>query len=36
VTAVADYAVLQGWNKGRTERISSGFYTSQAIEWRHG
>lgn len=36
VQAVAEYPVLQGWEKGRTERISSGFYTSQAIEWRHG
>jgi len=23
---------LQGWSRGRTERISSGFYTSQAME----
>lgn len=23
---------LQGWSRGRTERISSGFYTSQALE----
>jgi magnesium-protoporphyrin O-methyltransferase len=25
-------ASLQGWQRGRTERISSGFYTSQALE----
>jgi magnesium-protoporphyrin O-methyltransferase len=25
-------AQLQGWARGRTERISSGFYTSQALE----
>ncbi len=25
-------ARLQGWSRGRTERISSGFYTSQAVE----
>ncbi|MEP7296886.1 MAG: magnesium protoporphyrin IX methyltransferase [Burkholderiales bacterium] len=25
-------ARLQGWSRGRTERISSGFYTSQALE----
>jgi magnesium-protoporphyrin O-methyltransferase len=25
-------AQLQGWSRGRTERISSGFYTSQALE----
>ena len=27
----ADVA-LQGWQRGRTQRISSGFYTSQALE----
>jgi magnesium-protoporphyrin O-methyltransferase len=27
-------AVLQHWQAGRTERISSGFYKSQALEWR--
>jgi len=26
----------QGWSEGRTERIASGFYTSQAWEWRRG
>jgi magnesium-protoporphyrin O-methyltransferase len=25
-------ARLQGWSRGRTERVSSGFYTSQALE----
>jgi Magnesium-protoporphyrin IX methyltransferase C-terminus len=25
-------AQLQGWSRGRTERVSSGFYTSQAME----
>lgn len=28
----ARLAALQGWRIGRTERISSGFYTSQALE----
>jgi len=27
--------VLQGWKAGRTERVSSGFYKSQAMEWSH-
>jgi magnesium-protoporphyrin O-methyltransferase len=40
-TAEADLrerlAALQGWSIGRTQRISSGFYTSQALELvRHG
>lgn len=35
IQAVADYPALQGWHAGRSERISSGFYTSQAIEWSH-
>ena len=26
----------QGWSEGRTERIASGFYTSQAWEWKRG
>ncbi len=26
----------QGWREGRTERIASGFYTSQAWEWKRG
>ena len=25
--------VLQSWQAGRTERVSSGFYKSQALEW---
>lgn len=29
---IGEDAQLQGWNIGRTERISSGFYTSQALE----
>lgn len=29
-------ASLAGWQRGRTERIASGFYTSQACEWRRG
>ena len=24
---------LRHWQAGRTERVSSGFYTSQALEW---
>lgn len=31
---VARSASLMGWTLGRTERISSGFYTSQALELR--
>ena len=27
-------ATLRHWRAGRTERVSSGFYTSQALEWR--
>lgn len=27
-------AVLQHWQAGRTQRVSSGFYKSQALEWR--
>ena len=27
---------LPGWHAGRSERVASGFYTSQAFEWRHG
>jgi magnesium-protoporphyrin O-methyltransferase len=23
----------QGWSEGRSERVASGFYTSQAWEW---
>ena len=30
--AIAGEPRLQGWTRGRTERISSGFYTSQALE----
>lgn len=30
--AVADASALSDWNIGRTERIASGFYTSQALE----
>jgi magnesium-protoporphyrin O-methyltransferase len=26
----------QGWQEGRTERVVSGFYTSQAWEWKRG
>jgi magnesium-protoporphyrin O-methyltransferase len=29
---IAENAHLHGWARGRTERISSGFYTSQALE----
>ena len=29
---LADHGELQGWQRGRTQRISSGFYTSQALE----
>lgn len=31
---IAQDAALQGWATGRTERIKSGFYTSQALEVR--
>lgn len=30
---IQDTPQLQAWREGRTERISSGFYTSQAWEW---
>nr|WP_316640880.1 magnesium protoporphyrin IX methyltransferase [uncultured Roseateles sp.] len=29
---LAEHSHLQGWVRGRTQRISSGFYTSQALE----
>jgi magnesium-protoporphyrin O-methyltransferase len=29
---IDDEPQLQGWSRGRTQRISSGFYTSQAME----
>jgi magnesium-protoporphyrin O-methyltransferase len=28
-------ATLSTWQAGRTQRISSGFYKSQAMEWKH-
>jgi magnesium-protoporphyrin O-methyltransferase len=28
-----DDEVLSSWQLGRTERVSSGFYKSQAMEW---
>lgn len=31
-TAIADHPGLAGWHVGRSEKISSGFYTSQAME----
>ena len=33
--AGSDYRPLSGWESARTLRVASGFYTSQAIEWRH-
>jgi magnesium-protoporphyrin O-methyltransferase len=30
---MADHGSLKGWSTGRTQRISSGFYQSQALEW---
>ncbi|MHB8287368.1 MAG: class I SAM-dependent methyltransferase, partial [Caulobacteraceae bacterium] len=30
--AIARAPALAGWRLGRTERVSSGFYTSQALE----
>jgi hypothetical protein len=27
------HAALADWQTGRTQRISSGFYQSQAMEW---
>ena len=32
-TLMRSDAVLQHWKAGRTQRISSGFYKSQALEW---
>jgi magnesium-protoporphyrin O-methyltransferase len=31
-SAIGDHAHLEQWQVGRTEKISSGFYTSQAME----
>lgn len=31
---MAQHASLAQWNRGRTQRISSGFYQSQAMEWQ--
>jgi magnesium-protoporphyrin O-methyltransferase len=34
ITALmAQHASLKGWKAGRTQRVSSGFYQSQAMEW---
>ncbi len=33
-TTIAGHQQLAGWQVGRTEKISSGFYTSQAMELR--
>jgi magnesium-protoporphyrin O-methyltransferase len=33
--AARAYRPLSGWEPARTLRVASGFYTSQAIEWRH-
>jgi magnesium-protoporphyrin O-methyltransferase len=33
--AATGFRPLSGWESARTFRVSSGFYTSQAIEWRH-
>jgi magnesium-protoporphyrin O-methyltransferase len=30
---MADHTALTGWTTGRTQRVSSGFYQSQALEW---
>ena len=30
---MAQHAALQAWKAGRTQRVSSGFYKSQAMEW---
>ena len=32
-TLMADHGALQGWQVGRTQRVASGFYQSQALEW---
>ena len=29
-------ATLRTWQVGKTQRVSSGFYTSQALQWVHG
>lgn len=34
VAGLAAEPLLAGWRPGRTERVASGFYTSQALEWR--
>jgi magnesium-protoporphyrin O-methyltransferase len=34
IVALMDaHPTLQGWQSGRTQRVSSGFYQSQAMEW---
>jgi len=33
--AIAESRVLLGWRPGQTQRVSSGFYTSQAFELKH-
>ncbi|MBU6437487.1 MAG: magnesium protoporphyrin IX methyltransferase, partial [Betaproteobacteria bacterium] len=33
VRSLRDEALLSGWQGGRSQRVSSGFYTSQALEW---
>jgi magnesium-protoporphyrin O-methyltransferase len=30
---MAAHPTLHGWQSGRTQRVSSGFYQSQALEW---
>jgi magnesium-protoporphyrin O-methyltransferase len=36
ITALmANHTALNGWKTGRTQRVSSGFYQSQALEWSH-
>jgi magnesium-protoporphyrin O-methyltransferase len=34
--AVAAEPALSGWRLGRTQRVASGFYTSQALELMRG
>lgn len=35
-SALEDALAPSGWSEGRSQRVASGFYTSQAWEWRRG
>jgi magnesium-protoporphyrin O-methyltransferase len=35
IRAIAESRTLHGWEPAGKQRVSSGFYTSQALELRH-